>query len=199
MLSSRALGLLIASAAFGCAGQKASVQPVSPAATANDVNRYLPLTDGVVFAYETGTEDGGERGVLMLRVRRQRANMAELGAGSRVQRLEIASDGIRHVTGGYLLKAPLGVGQRWRGQFGEVSVVATDRAISVPAGKFSGCVETQETASAPQQKQVKTVFCPDVGIVLLEAEGLVEGNLIHERASLRSFGPAVDLSVAVPD
>jgi hypothetical protein len=184
--------------ATACASQRSpETAPSAPAAT-TDVSRYMPLTNDTVYAYETSSEDSSERGVLMLRVRRPRENMAELGSGSRVQRLELGTDGIRHATGGHLLKTPLVSGTTWQGQFGEVTLVTTDRAIEVPAGKFTGCIETVEQARAPVQKKVKTVFCPEVGIALLEAEGMVDGNYTHERAALRSFGPAIDLGSGPP-
>src|SRR5688500_18509482 len=82
--------------------------------TVSDVHRYMPLTNNTVYAYDTTTEGSGDRGALMLRVRRSGEDRAELGAGSRVQRLEIGSDGIRHATGGYLLKTPLRPGSRWK-------------------------------------------------------------------------------------
>jgi hypothetical protein len=158
----------------------------------------MPLAHDTVYAYDTKSEDSGETGVLMLRVRRPREGTAELGAGSRVQRLDLGSDGIRHATGGFLLKSPLSVGSTWKGQFGQVSVSAVDQTIHVPAGKFTGCLETVEQVSSPAPKKVRTVFCPDVGIVLLEAEGMTNGNYTREQASLRSFGPAVDLSLSAP-
>ncbi|HMJ12750.1 MAG TPA: hypothetical protein VK524_15115 [Polyangiaceae bacterium] len=187
-----------AALSVACSAQRAAVAPASGPTNTSDVLRYMPLTNNTVYAYETSSEDTAERGVLMLRVRRPRENMAELGSGSRVQRLELGTDGIRHATGGHLLKSPLASGSTWQGQFGEVTVVTTDRALDVPAGKFSGCIETVEQARAPVQKKVKTVFCPEVGIALLEAEGMVDGNYTHERAALRSFGPAVDLSAGEP-
>ncbi|HEY6557082.1 MAG TPA: hypothetical protein VI072_07400 [Polyangiaceae bacterium] len=190
-----ALWALLASA---CASQRPAETPDGPAAPTSDVFRYMPLTNDTVYAYETSSEDSAERGVLMLRVRRPRENLAELGSGSRIQRLDLGSDGIRHATGGHLLKPPLVAGRTWQGQFGEVQLVTTNRAIEVPAGKFTGCLETVEQARAPVQKKVKTVFCPEVGIALLEAEGMVDGDYTHERAALRSFGPAVDLSSGPP-
>jgi hypothetical protein len=165
-----------------------------PAKILNDVSRYLPLKSDTVFAYDTMSEATGETGVLVVQITRPRPDMAELTVGGRAQRLDIGSDGIRHATGGYLLKAPLSLGARYKGQFGEVSITALDRAVQVPAGNFVGCIETVEEAKTPVAKKVTTTFCPDVGMVLLVAEGMVEGAYAAERASLRSFGPRVDLS-----
>jgi hypothetical protein len=192
------VSLALCALTASCSSQRPAATAAPAAPAASDVFRYMPLTNDTVYAYETSSEDSAERGVLMLRVRRPRENLAELGSGSRVQRLDLGSDGIRHATGGHLLKPPLVAGTTWRGQFGEVTLVTTNRAIEVPAGKFTGCLETVEQARAPVQKKVKTVFCPEVGIALLEAEGMVDGNYTHERAALRSFGPAVDLGAGPP-
>jgi hypothetical protein len=109
-----------------------------------------------------------------------------------VQRLALESDGVRLVTGGWLLKAPLTPGARFKGQFGEVEVTSVTASVQVPAGKFTGCVQTVEQ-SATAQRKVTTVFCPDVGITLLEVEGTLGEDYAHERAELRSHGPRVDL------
>jgi len=173
-------------------------QPVPERGQPVDVIRYLPLQHDTVFAYDTLSEATGETGVLVVNIARPRPDMAELRVGGRAQRLDIVSDGIRHATGGYLLKAPLTIGAHYKGQFGDVRVTALDRAVQVPAGKFSGCVETVEEAIAPVQKKVTTTFCPRVGMVLLVAEGMLEGAYATERALLRSFGPRVDLGATPP-
>jgi hypothetical protein len=163
-----------------------------------DVERYCPLKADTVYQFETFSENTGEKGVLMMSVDRPTSKTATLMVGGRSQRLELDPAGIRLATGGWLLKAPLSAGARFRGQFGEVVVMSIDRAIEVPAGKFKGCVETKEESTAVQ-KRVTTVFCPDVGIVLLEAEGaLGEGDFGRERASLKSHGPRVDINAPPP-
>jgi hypothetical protein len=187
-----ALLLALSAVACGGAGKATTPKPSGPAGI-TDVERYLPLTDNTVFAYETLSETTGERGVLMLGVKRRRPELVELSIGGKVQRLDIVPDGVRHATGGYLLKAPLSVGATWKGQFGEVRVTALDRAVDVPAGRFQNCVETVEEVRAPAQKKATTVFCPEVGMVLLQAEGTAEGEYELVRAVLRSHGPRIDL------
>jgi len=184
--------------ACGASAPPPAQTPAKPAGAA-DVSRYLPLKHDSVFAYDTMSEATGESGVLIVQVTRPRPDMAELKVGGRAQRLDIGTDGIRHATGGYLLKAPLTVGSRYKGQFGEVSVTSVERTMHVPAGNFVGCVETVEEARTPVAKKVTTTFCPDVGMVLLVAEGMLEGAYAAERATLRSFGPRVDLSALPPE
>jgi hypothetical protein len=186
-------------AAAACGSPPVPSQPPSSQhAAQTDVSRYLPLTHDTVFAYDTLSEATGETGLLVINITRPRPDMAELRVGGRAQRLEIVSDGIRHATGGYLLKSPLSVGARYKGQFGDVRIAALDRTVDVAAGKFSGCVETIEEVSAPAPKKVSTTYCPNVGMVMLVAEGMVEGAYATERATLRSFGPRVDLGAPSP-
>jgi hypothetical protein len=156
------------------------------------VQRYLPLEQGSVMSYDTRRESSGETGVLILRVNRPRPELVEL-IGARIERLDLTPDAVAYATGGYLLKAPLAVGASWRGRMGTVRVVSADKQLEVPAGRFSGCLETVEEAAA-QKARVTTVFCPDVGIVSIDAEGEIDGAYDKESARLRYHGPAVDLS-----
>ncbi len=165
----------------------AAVDPQAP-------ERYLPLVHDTVFAYETSSEATGETGVLMMSIARPRPDLAEVNIAGRIQRLDLVADGIRHATGGYLLKAPLTLGARYKGQFGEVRITALDRSVDVPAGKFSACLETVEETSSPTAKRATTIFCPEVGIVSLVAEGTSDGEYTVERALLRSHGPRVDIN-----
>lgn len=190
----RRLLFIVALAAFACGGPSGpGGGPAAPEAPRiSNVERYLPLKNDTVLAYDTFSENTGERGALMMRVRRPRLGSVELDVGGRVQRLALESEGVRLVTGGWLLKAPLSPGARFKGQFGEVEVTSIDKAVEVPAGRFTGCVETVEQ-SATAQRKVTTVYCPDVGITLLEVEGSLGEDYGRERASLRSHGPAVNL------
>lgn len=157
----------------------------------------MPLAHGTVFAFVTEIEGSSEPGVLMMRVERPTASTAVLTVGGKGQRLELVPEGIRLASGGWLLKAPLSQAATFKGQFGTVVVSATDKTVKVPAGSFSGCVETVEESVAVR-KRVTTVFCPDVGIVSLEAEGSLGDDYGRERALLRSHGPAVDINALPP-
>jgi hypothetical protein len=180
----------------GCAAPAA--EPAAPRrmSSGTPVERFLPLQHGTVFSYETQRESSGEKGILVLRVNRPRANMAEL-IGARTERIDYLPDGIQYASGGYLLKPPLTEGATWKGRVGTVRVVSLERSIEVPAGHFKGCVETQEESVATGSK-ITTVFCPDVGIVLIDAQGQAEGDYDREVARLRYHGPAVDLQVGTP-
>lgn len=154
----------------------------------------MPLQDATVFAYETESGITGQRGMLALEVRRPGPDRAELVVAGRVRRLLIDSTGIRHLTGGWLLKEPLQVGATWKGDFGQVRVTAVDRALSTPAGKFTGCVETLESASGAEfSKQIVTTFCPAVGIAARRTEVESDDGAGVESIRLRSHGPRVDV------
>jgi hypothetical protein len=190
------LAVVVCWLACGCGASPAAqnnskLGPTKPAIT--DIERYMPLKADTVYAFETSIENSGEKGVLMMHVERPRANQAVLTVGGKAQRLEIAPQGIRLANGGWLLKAPLQVAAHFRGQFGEVVVRSTDATVDVPAGRFTGCVETIEESPAVK-KRVTTVFCPDIGIVSLDAEGSIGDEFGRERALLRSYGPRVDIN-----
>lgn len=188
--------ILLAGCGGGPAAQNESkLGPTKPSIT--DVERYMPLKADTVYAFETMTENSGEKGVLMMHVDRPRPNQAVLTVGGKAQRLELEPQGIRLSTGGWLLKAPLQPAAHFKGQFGEVVVRSIDATVEVPAGKFSGCVETIEE-SAAVKKRVTTVFCPDIGIVSLDAEGSIGDDYGRERAVLRSYGPRVDINSMPP-
>lgn len=181
----------------GCGAPPAPAPPppsAAPAATSS-AERYLPLTDGTVFAYDTQSELTGERGVLMLEVRRRAPDRAELVVAGHVRRLTVDETGIRHVTGGWLLKEPLRVGATFPGDFGEVRVTAVDRALTTPAGDFRDCLETVETLrGADFTKSTTTTYCPHVGIVARRTEVDSDEGAGAESLLLRSHGPRVDLT-----
>jgi hypothetical protein len=189
--------------AVGCASSASNAAPAESKASepVYEVEKYFPLTAGTVFAYDTVNEDTGEKGLLVFEVVRPRPGRADLKVGGQVkQRLELRSDGISHLEGGYLLKTPLTTGSQWKGRWGTVTVNTVDRSVETRAGHFVGCIETVEEAQgAGGGKRATSVYCPEVGLVSLDAEGDNDTGYAHERATLRSFGPRVDLgAVAEP-
>ncbi len=183
----------------GCGGEATPPPKTGPATgpVVSEVEAYMPLVTDTVLAYDTKNENTGEKGVLMMRIRRARADLAELTVGGRVQRLELVADGIRQSEGGWLLKAPLSEGAHFKGSFGDVEVTAVGKPVSVPAGNFNDCVVTVEQDQG-KQKKVTTTFCRDVGIARLDVEGNVGDDYQRESAVLRSHGPAVDIGADLP-
>lgn len=187
------LALLLSGMLSACA---ASVPPNSPAPTAAPLTGlalYLPLQDNSVLAYETSEEPGGQ-GLLTLQVTRKAGLIVELRAGNKSQLLQISAQAVRHVAGGLLLRWPLQAGDTFRGEFATVHVVATDRAIQVPAGSFSACVETLEAMSEGALKQRSSkVFCPNAGLVYFQNEVSNATQALTHTARLKSFGPKLDV------
>lgn len=161
-----------------------------PAASASEVERFLPLKADTVFSYRAWLPESSAPELLILQVERPTAAHANLRSGSSVKRVEFVADGARLVTGGYLLKAPLREGADWAGPAGRVRITAVEREVSVAAGRFVGCLETTETdARGGSPRTISTTYCPDVGIVRFSVEA--EGR--KERFELQSFGPRVDI------
>lgn len=185
--------------AVACGSPAPAAPSAKPVPAPDEVSRYLPLEDDTVLAFETRVESTGEKGVLMLQVRRPYGNIVELGVGGRVQRLEVMPHAIRNLDGGFLLKAPLRTGATWQGMAGTVRVTSDDKSVDVPAGHFDHCVETVEEKQAQGGvKRITTDFCPDVGIVVLDVEASVGDEHAKETAHLRSRGKRVDLDRDVP-
>ena len=185
---------LAALLALGCApSTPAATTPAAPATAAAGVARYLPLEDGTVLSYETVAEPGGEKGLLVLEIRRPNAETAELVVAGRAQRLRVGPTSVTSYTGGILLREPLTTGAEWKGDFGHVRLTRTDRTLTVGAGSFEACVETLEVlATREGEKRTTTVFCPGVGIAFRETEAEQGGEHQSERITLKSYGPKFD-------
>ncbi len=172
-----------------------SPAPRTAASTAgvavSELARYLPLENNTVFSYETYIEDTNERGVAIFEVARPRPDLAEISIAGRVRRrYYFEPGGVRSGQGGYLLKSPLSLGSEWTGDDGQVRVSGVAESIDVPAGKFSGCIRTVENAKlVAATRTTTTVFCPGVGITVLQIEGEQEGMSVLQRLQLKSFGP----------
>jgi len=202
MALDRSVPAAVGAAALATAiGACASTQKPPPAADVpadkaqNEALRYLPLEPDTVFTYDTQTEGRPEHGILIVQISRPREGRADLRMGSKTERLQIESDGIAQVEGGYLLKAPFSVGSTWKSKNGTVRVLAVDEEVNVPAGHFSGCLRTVEDSRlGGATRSVTSVFCAHVGLVSLEAEGGSEELHGKETALLKAFGPRVDLT-----
>ena len=183
--------LVVFGASTACAGAAVTEPVAVPAAPVTDLTRLIPLTDNTVFSYETYIEDTNERGIAVFEIKRPRPELAELSVAGQVRkRYYFEAGGVRSGHGGYLLKLPLSLNAQWTGDDGQVKVSAVDQSIDVPAGKFSGCLQTIEQAQlGAATRKTTTVFCPGVGITVLEIEANEGGVSVLQRLSLKSFGP----------
>jgi hypothetical protein len=170
-------------------------EPIRP--SSDEGTKYFPLQHDTVLSFETLDEVSGEAGVLVMQIQRPRAGRADLRIGSKVQRLNVQADGVAHVTGGYVLKVPAALGDRWPGKLGPVAVTGVDQTATVPAGHFTDCLETTETSeTSAQSTRIVSVYCAHVGLVSLVVESEEATGVRRERARLKSFGPRVDLEAA---
>lgn len=155
----------------------------------SSVDRYMPLQDGLVYQYDT-TTSRGEKGAMSIQVMHTRRGIVDVQFGGRLEHLRVDGRGIRFVDGGYLLKPPLSDSSSWEGRFGIVRVTSVEEEVTVPAGKFTGCAQTEEKGSGVRAAwHVTSTYCPDVGLVTLD---LLREEGTRELAVLRTFGPRVD-------
>jgi hypothetical protein len=194
----RAWPLLLLLSLFGCASKPADTpvnEPVVPLrdfSSGTQLEQLFPLQDRHIYSYVTESDQG--QGMLTATVSRPGAAGGDLRMGGNTKSFKYAGDGVVLVRGGsapvYVLKQPITVGTSWRGEHGgTVKIITVNAIIDVPAGHFSGCVQTLEERGGDRPLRVATTFCPDVGIVLLEA---ASGAAI-ERAELKSYGPPVEI------
>jgi hypothetical protein len=168
-----------------------SPEPTPPKVQQPPIARYFPLVEGNIYQYDTETEAG--TGTMVTRVTRADAESGELQGPEGTKYFRYAADGVVVDSGDapiYVLKEPLSAGNSWRGGGGStVTIVTTDAKVTVPAGSYQGCIQTLEERGGDAPLRVATTFCPETGVVLLEA---VSGAAM-ERVALRSYGPPVDL------
>ncbi len=185
-------------AVLGCGSAPPAPPPSAPPPSApsqvarSGIERLFPLQDQHIYSYVTENDAG--QGRLVARVSHSGPTGGDLSMAGTTKSFEYASDGIRQLRADgppvYVLKPPLAVGTRWRGEYGgNVEIIKVDASIDVPAGRYSGCVQTLETRGGDKPLRVATTFCPDVGIVLLEAQS---GGAL-ESASLEYYGPPVQI------
>lgn len=177
--------------AAGCAAQQSAPASAPQTAVINEVTRYLPLENETVFSYETYIEDTNERGIAVFEIKRPRPELAELSLAGQVRkRYYFEPAGVRSSHGGYLLKSPLSLNSEWTGDDGKVRVTNVSLSVDTPAGKFSGCLQTVEDAQlGAATRKTTTVFCPGVGITVLEIEAAQDSTSVLQRLTLKAFGP----------
>ena len=189
--ATRLISALVAVIVAGCGAAPPAAPSTPQLGMIGELTRYLPLENDTVFSYETYIEDTNERGIAVFEIKRPRPELAELSLAGQVRKRYYFEPGaVRSSHGGYLLKLPLSMNSEWAGDDGKVRVTSVNQSVDVPAGKFSGCLQTVEQAQlGPATRKTTTVFCPGVGITVLEIEAEQEGTSVLQRLTLKAFGP----------
>jgi hypothetical protein len=190
-------GALLLALLVGCGGAAPSVKPTDPL----DVGRLYPLRKGSIWTYDVDTGQGLPT-LAITRVTASDGTRIEVSSGADPIVYERRPDGLfRSDRGVYVLKAPLRKGERWdAGGGAEAEVTDTAKSVTTPAGDFRGCVEVLERGGQAG-KQVRTVFCPDVGPVELDSSMQMElsGQVARVHAVLRGYDFSGALSEVAPE
>jgi len=176
---------------LACAPTPAASPSAASSPPASELTHYAPFENDTVFSYATYIEETNERGLAVFEIKRPRPELAELSLAGQVRkRYYFEPGGVRSSHGGYLLKLPLELNAEWRGDDGMVKVTNVNLSVDVPAGKFTGCLQTVEDARlGAATRKTTTVFCPGVGITVLEINAEQEGTSVLQRLDLKAFGP----------
>jgi hypothetical protein len=155
--------------------------------------QWFPLVDGNVYQYRT-SDDEGPGGLLVARVHRASASVGELRTPSGTRRFTYRPDGLATLNKdgvwALVFRLPIEQGPTWRGEHGGMARWdALDVEVEVPAGRYRGCARVLEEQRGDRPARFVTTFCPDVGVVLLDAAG---GGAL-ERAELAYVGPPFEL------
>jgi len=179
-----ALGLVFFSLT-ACAAKSAPTAKPS----AVDPHELYPFGVGHAWSYDVDT--GASSTILAVtRVETFDGRLARVHTPRAVVVYEIVSDGIRvPADDAWLIRGPLREGATWPGRGGRVAelVSMTARAETL-AGAFEKCVEVLERGGK-LELEVRTVYCPGVGPVLIEStmRSNVSQRVLTVSARLRGF------------
>jgi hypothetical protein len=162
------------------------------------VQRLYPLRQGSIWSYDVDTGEGPPI-LAITRVLSNDGHEVEVSSGSDPVRYALRDEGLYRIDrGGFVLKEPLREGATWEAGGGAtVRVVSTSRDVETPAGSFSGCLEVLETGGVGG-KQVRSVYCADVGPVEVESSMQMDlsGDVVRVVARLRGYDFSAALSAA---
>ena len=103
---------------------------------------------------------------------------------------EVTPEGIRHpASDGWLLRAPIEADREWTSMGGRTArVTDLDASVEVVNDTYEHCVEVTETGGE-DGRTVRTIYCPEVGPVLIESSLTTELTMrtVATRARLRSY------------
>ena len=159
----------------------------SPALDQNDPKRLFPMAPGNVWSYDVDTGDALPT-LAISRVQFQQGPRFEVITGSKSSFYEYRQDGIyKPLAKGWLLRSPIRRGERWPAGNGRTAdIVADNTSVDTPAGRFSHCVRVLETEQ-DAGRRIETVYCPDVGPVLIRSSLVLTAETASVTATLRGY------------
>ena len=152
--------------------------------------RLYPLAEGNVWSYDVETGVGPP--VLAIsRVIGERGEVFEVrNDGGDAIEYERRPEGLWRVESEtWLLRGPIEVGTEWASANGRTARIrSVDERVEVAAGTFEGCVRVDE-AGGGDGRGIFTIYCPDVGPVVLETglQAELSGMRASVRAELRGY------------
>ena len=168
-----------------CAGQ--SARPTARAVL--EPSDLYPLHVGNAWSYDVDTGEASTT-LATSRVEVFDGRIAEVRTGRTVVRYELAAEGIRVPPGDvWLVRAPLVEGATWPGRGGRTArLISADETVETTGGTFDRCVEVLETGGK-LDLEVRTVYCPGVGPVLLRStmRSNVSDRVVTVSAKLRGY------------
>jgi hypothetical protein len=171
--------------AAACAGRS----PSAPAHTAIEPSDLYPLQTGNAWSYDVDTGEASTT-LAVTRVEAFDGRIAEVRSGRTVVRYEVLAEGIRVPPGDeWLVRAPFEEGATWPGRGGRTArLISTNATVETRAGNFGGCVEVLEIGGK-LEVEVRTVYCPGVGPVSLDAtmRSDVSDRITTVSAQLRGY------------
>ncbi len=178
------LALLVLTA---CGGAP-SAGPREPVTAA----RLYPLGPGLVWSYNVDTGLGEPPTLAISQVVGAEGERFEVQNNrSDVVVYERRPEGIWRVASEtWLLRNPIEVGAQWDGPGGRTArITSIDEAVETSNQRFEHCVRVEEAGGA-DGRRIATVYCPDVGPVLVESEMRTQlsGRDATVRAVLLGYG-----------
>lgn len=154
--------------------------------------RLYPLEPGLVWSYNVDTGLGDPPTLAISQVVGAEGDRFEIQNNrSEAVIYERRPEGIwRAASGTWLLRDPIEVGAEWEGPGGRtVRITSIDETVETPNQRFEGCVRVEEAGGA-DGRRIRTVYCPDVGPVLVESmmQAQLSGREAAVRAVLLGYG-----------
>ena len=171
--------------ACSCAGR--SNVPTEPREVT--VLDLYPLVEGNAWSYDIDTGESSTT-LAVTRVESFDGRFAEVRTASSTIRYELRPDGIYvPAEDAWVIRSPLRSGATWLGRGGrEARVLATAVTANTPAGTFRQCVDVLEEGGE-LELEVRTVYCPNVGPVLVTStmRSHVSERVLTVSARLRGY------------